>query len=445
MSRKRTNFICSDCQTPQPRWYGRCPACGSWNTLHPIEEFGEQSAANSPPSLIPLREVTAGSHPRRLAPHAELNRVLGGGFVAGGTVLIAGDPGIGKSTLALQTAAGFGNVLYVCGEESPSQLKLRAERLGLADAALHLIDDTRADAIEPILRSTPPEFVVVDSVQTLNFSQSLRATGFLGSVSRIRETSSLLIQAAKAADVTLLLIGHVTKGGDVAGPMALEHLVDTVLVMEQDVSGEFRLLRATKNRFGPTDMVGLFRMTESGLEDVSNPSEILLPRDRRAVPGAAVTASLEGKRPLLVELQALTVKTTYGMPKRVSTGIDPNRLSMLLAVLERKAGLSFSQHDVYLNSAGGFRLRETATDLGVAAATASSLRNLAVPPDTLFCGEISLSGEIRPVSRLGTRLAEAAGLGFRRAVVPYQPLSEEPEIAIHPVRNIEDLLCRLPS
>jgi DNA repair protein RadA/Sms len=433
---RSSSFACSECGAAQPQWVGRCPSCGAWGT---IAEIAGKGGRRAKAGLTRLSEVDAQASARRPIGIGELDRVLGGGLVPGSLVLLAGDPGIGKSTLILAVAARCGETLYAAGEESPAQIRLRADRLGLPADRIAVTTEPTAEGIAQLAESARPGLIIVDSIQTIR----TETPSGVGAVNQIRESAAVLLRCAKTLEIPIVLIGHVTKSGDVAGPMLLEHLVDVVLMMEADTSGAFRLVRGLKNRFGSTDEIGLFRMTEQGLAEVANPSEILLSEGAGGRPGSAVVATLEGRRPLLVELQALTVPTTYGLPRRLATGVDPNRLAMLLAVLERRGGIESSKDDVYLNSAGGFRVKETAADLGIVSAVTSALRNRALPSRTVFLGEVGLGGEIRPVPRLEARLREAAGLGFERAFAPKQKIEGKSPIELVTVKTIEELLENL--
>lgn len=432
MAKNTSAYVCTECGVEQPRWFGRCPSCGAWSS---IVEPKEAAAATG---SVTLAEVDPLAADRVSTGSPEFDRVLGGGLVKGAVVLLSGDPGIGKSTLALQTTRAFKRTLYSAGEESAAQIKLRAERLGVGGEGVIVSEAVTVEGIAAAVDRAQPEFLVVDSIQTVQ----VEANGGTGVVNQIREATARILRLVKQRNLPALIIGHVTKSGDVAGPMLLEHLVDVVALLEPDLSGGFRLLRGLKNRFGATDEVGLFQMTESGMKDMADPSSFLMPTGRRPQAGSAIVASLEGRRPLLVELQALTIPTAYGLPRRVSTGIDANRLALLLAVLERRGGVETNKDDVYLNSAGGMRLKETAVDLGVIAAVASAARNRALPPDLFFCGEVGLGGEVRPVGRIEARLKEAATLGFARAVVPKQKIENRFGLELEPTAEIKEMLCR---
>jgi DNA repair protein RadA/Sms len=421
MGRSRSVYACTECGAQQPRWLGRCPECGGWSTL--VEERAEAATearellAREPQSAKPRRlaEIDADAVPRLETGIAELDRVLGGGLVPGSVVLLAGEPGVGKSTLALQLAAGVHGsrpVLYVAGEESPEQIRLRANRLTSLPEALVVLAETRVEALADPWRDTQPSLVLVDSVQTL---RSERVESAPGSVAQVRECAALLAATAKAHGAVLVLVGHVTKEGAIAGPRVLEHLVDVVLSLEGDAFHAFRLLRAHKNRFGSTQEIGVFHMGGAGLEAVANPSELFLAERRAGAPGSCIVPWLEGSRPMLIEIQALVAPAGYGTARRTAIGVDDARLALLLAVLDRRARVDLLNRDVYVNAVGGVRIRDPGADLALALALASSRLDLALPADAAACGEIGLGGEIRRVARLDARVAEAARLGFRRA------------------------------
>ena len=424
----KTVFLCAECGNESPKWFGRCPHCGAWNSARegpgrreattPRAGYGSALASPAPRRF---EEIEGSAEDRWRSGIGELDRVLGGGLVPGSLVLIGGDPGIGKSTLALQLAGALGragkSVLYVSGEESPRQTKMRAERLALQKGAAELWIQAEIDleAITAEVERLNPSLLVVDSIQTLYIS-SLDAAP--GSVSQVRECGLRLLRLAKERGIPILLIGHVTKDGSVAGPRTLEHMVDAVIYLEGDRHHEYRILSAAKNRFGSTHEIGVFEMRGDGLAEVENPSERLL-RDRgESVPGSAVVASIEGSRPLLSEVQALVAPTHYANPQRVAQGIDPRRLAVVIAVLDKRAGTSLAGADVFVNVAGGIRLEEPAADLGIALARASSFRDRPLPPDLVAVGEVGLGGELRPVPQIERRLAEARRLGFRAAIVP---------------------------
>jgi DNA repair protein RadA/Sms len=429
----RASFFCSACGNEQPRWFGHCPACGEWNTAAEAPAGARSSAqavARGPRGWAPasgvrregpvaLAHVSPDETARTHTGMRELDRVLGGGLVPGSLLLVGGDPGIGKSTLLLQLALALSaagrKVLYVSGEESEQQIRLRATRLGDVPEGLLLLCETDLERVLEVAAAESPDALIADSIQTL-----LRADleGGAGTVTQVRECGLALLHYAKASRTPVFLVGHVTKDGAVAGPRVLEHMVDAVLYLEGERYQHYRVLRAAKNRFGGTHELGVFEMLESGLREVANPSEAFLSDGARDVPGVAVVASLEGARPLLVEVQALVSTSFYGTPQRVTSGYDPRRLAVLLAVLERRVGLRLGRHDVFVTVTGGFRLDDPGADLGVALAIASSFRSRPVLAGTLALGEVSLSGELRRVPRLDARLREAAQMGFARAGFP---------------------------
>jgi len=431
VARSRSVFACTECGAQQPRWLGRCPGCGAWSTLveEPIgperssgRDFLGGAVVSDKPAPVALRDVDPGEAPRLPTGISELDRVLGGGLVPGSVVLLGGEPGIGKSTLALQLAAqlcgapGKGlPVLYVTGEESPEQVHLRAARLAANAGDVLLLPETHLEALAELWRKLRPRLVLVDSIQTLRTD---RIDSAAGSVGQVRECAALLAASAKSEGTALLLIGHVTKEGSLAGPRVLEHLVDVVLSFEGDRAHPFRILRATKNRFGATSEIGVFTMGEGGLEAVPNPSELFLAERRPGAPGSSIVPVLEGSRPMLVEVQALVAPAGYGTARRTCLGIDDGRVALLLAVLDRRTSVDLCSRDVYVNVTGGVRVVEPAADLGVALALASSRLDLALPPDVAACGEVGLGGEVRRVSRIDLRIREAARLGFRRVLLP---------------------------
>ncbi|CAG0951513.1 DNA repair protein RadA [Myxococcaceae bacterium] len=426
MARPRSVHACTECGAQSPRWLGRCPSCGGWNTLveEPVGGAGESAEAileapRGAVQAIRLGDVRSEETPRFSSGISELDRVLGGGIVPGAVLLLGGEPGVGKSTLALQLAAeacaAGRTVLYVCGEESPEQVRLRAERLPGDPAEVRVVAETRVEALGAVWRETRPELVIVDSIQTMRTD---RVESAPGSVSQVRECAALLAAAAKTGNTAVVLVGHVTKEGAIAGPRVLEHLVDVVLTFEGDRSHAVRALRATKNRFGSTQEVGVFAMTGSGLEGVENPSELFLAERRPGVPGSCIVPFLEGTRPMLLEVQALVAPAGYATARRTCLGIDDGRVALLLAVLERRAGIDLVSRDVYVNVTGGVRVAEPGADLGVALALASSRLDVPLPDDVAACGEIGLGGEVRRVGRIDLRVREAARLGFRRILLP---------------------------
>jgi DNA repair protein RadA/Sms len=414
-------FVCQQCGRESIKWLGHCPDCEGWNTFVETLRAPASHSRTAHPSNAPLElsQATTEEVPRIAIDMEEFNRVLGGGIVPGSLVLIGGDPGIGKSTLLLQVSAmvaqGGGKVLYIAGEESPGQIRLRAKRLNVDGDRLFILPETNMEMIVEHLSQAPPDIVIIDSIQTTYLDEM---GGAPGSVGQIRECTMRLMQWAKPANVPVLLSGHVTKDGAIAGPRVLEHIVDVVLYLEGESFSAYRLLRGAKNRFGSTNEVGIFEMRGQGLAEVTNPSEIFLAERGGETIGSAVVPTLEGTRPLLVEIQALTSNTGYGPPRRIANGIDFNRLLMITAVLTKRAGLALGNQDIIANVAGGLKVSEPAADLGVALAIASSLRNVAVDPDLVAIGELGLSGELRSVPHLERRLSEAAKLGFKRCLLP---------------------------
>ncbi len=454
MAKLRVQYACQECGATQVKWMGRCPSCGGWNTLQE-EAAAEDSPARGQalpveaPAAVSLDEVAEAPVPRFTTGLAEVDRVLGGGLVPGSLVLLGGDPGVGKSTLVLQACAGLAasgrKVLYASGEESVQQVHLRARRLGVLSPGIRLVAETQWEKVAACASAEACGVLVVDSIQTL-FSSDLPASP--GTVSQVRECAVRLMALAKSRNLPVFLIGHVTKDGSLAGPRVLEHLVDAVLTLEGDADHSFRMLRASKNRFGNTRELGLFEMREQGLAQVSNPSEYLLRQRGLAQPGACAMASLEGSRPLLVEVQALVTASHEGAARRSSAGVDPWRLNLLYAVLEKRCGIPLHQQDVFVSVAGGFRLQEPAADLALAAAVSSSLRDQALPRQWIVFGEVGLGGEVRPVKQTGLRLKEAARFGFKHAVVPWAEGREAEEwkglgIAAHPVKELGEALAAL--
>jgi DNA repair protein RadA/Sms len=420
-------FVCSSCGVSSPKWMGRCSSCGEWNTI--VEEVVQKETApeersrawKSPggstrdPQPVALPDVKTGDTHRMHTTDAELNRVLGGGIVSGSLILIGGQPGIGKSTLMLQLALRIkAKILYVSGEESEEQIKMRADRLGGQVSDCYLLTETNTSKILSHAQALAPDLVIIDSIQTLS-SPHIDSTP--GSVSQVRECAGDLQRFAKETNIPVFLIGHITKDGSIAGPKLLEHIVDVVLQFEGDRNYTYRILRTLKNRFGSTDELGIYEMQESGLREVSNPSELLLSQTDEELSGSSVAATMEGMRPMLIETQALVSTAVFGTPQRTATGFDLRRLSMLLAVLEKRGGFPFSQNDVFLNLAGGIRVEDPGIDLAIVAALISSLQDVAVTKDTCFAGEVGLSGEIRAVSRIDQRIQEADRLGFKQMFI----------------------------
>jgi DNA repair protein RadA/Sms len=450
----RTVYRCTDCGAEHAKWAGRCDTCGEWNTL--VEEVAAAGAKTKTPKakrgsqgapagdISKLRDVAGSDAPRWKSGLAEFDFALGGGIVPGSMVLVGGEPGIGKSTLLLQIAARLQNsgraALYASGEESPLQVRLRADRLDESAGDVELLSETNLETVIATAEARHPKILIVDSIQTL-YTADLE--GAPGNVGQVRECAARLMRFAKESGTTVFVVGHVTKGGGIAGPKTLEHIVDTVLYFEGESTLDHRVLRATKNRFGSVDEIGVFRMTDRGLEAVANPSELFLGDRQSVASGSAVTALLEGSRPVLVEVQALAARAGFGTPQRVSTGFDSRRLALLLAVLEKRAGLSFAQLDVFLNVVGGVRMQEPAGDLAVAAALASSVYDRATPNDAAFIGELGLGGEIRPVSQVERRVAEATNMGMSRVFVSERSVPRKSNANIVPVRTVSDVFQRL--
>jgi len=473
MAKQRSLYVCNECGAESSQYFGRCPSCGSWNSL--VEQLvapaatnrvaaiarggksrAESSSATSPQPITALTLNQIEDYPlsRISSGYTEFDRVLGGGIVPGSLVLIGGDPGIGKSTLLLQVAnllAARHRTLYVCAEESGQQVKLRSQRLGIANADskkksasennlsnnLYLLPETDLETILRELESLRPQVAVIDSIQALYFA-SLNSSP--GSVAQVRECTSALMQVAKRESISLFIVGHVTKEGAIAGPKVLEHLVDTVLYFEGDRFASHRLLRSVKNRFGATHELGVFEMAEGGLEEVTNPSELFLGNRDEQTPGTATIVACEGTRPLVVELQALVSPTSYSSPRRSTTGIEYNRLLQILAVLEKRVGIPLSKLDAYVSASGGLNVSEPAADLGVAIAIAASFRDRVVDPTTVLIGEVGLGGQIRPVSQMELRLKEAAKLGFKRAIVPNAQSLPSLNLEVIPVSRVVDAI-----
>lgn len=449
MSKNKTFFQCQSCGYASPKWLGKCPDCGSWNSFveekpAPPSRLGPSLQGLGKTEPVVLRSVEGISEKRNPTGIKEFDRVLGGGVVPGSVILVGGDPGIGKSTLLLQAFSGLakksGKLLYVSGEESPQQIKMRADRLSVDSESIILLPETSLEGILDAAAKMSPEAMVVDSIQTVFTQEMLSAPG---SVGQVRECAARLMLFAKRSDIPVFIVGHVTKEGTIAGPRVLEHIVDTVLYFEGDRGHSYRILRTIKNRFGSTNEIGIFEMSDSGLKEVDNPSELFLSERPQNVAGSTVVASLEGTRPLMVEIQALVSRTNFGMPRRTSIGVDFNRVNLLVAVLEKRAGLMLGGMDIFVNIVGGLKIPEPAVDLGIIATIASSFRDKPVAPKTFVFGEIGLSGEIRAVAQAELRLKEAAKIGFKTAVIPAgnaEKISSNEGLEIIGVKDIAECL-----
>jgi DNA repair protein RadA/Sms len=448
---QKTAFFCQNCGYESPKWVGKCPGCGEWNRF--AEEPTKATDSRVPPEYQlnekprSIDTVEADEKGRLKTGMEEMDRVLGGGIVAGSAILVGGDPGIGKSTLLLQVlhrlASGGRKVLYVTGEESASQIKLRADRIGASSKNLFVLVEVALENILKYIKEVGPAAVVIDSIQTVYCSLLSSAPG---SVGQVREASERLIIFSKKTGIPVFLVGHVTKDGSIAGPKVLEHMVDTVLYFEGDSGHSYRIIRGIKNRFGPTNEIGVFEMRDRGLVEVSNPSEYFLTERPEGMAGSVVVASIEGTRPILVEVQALVVSTSFGMPRRTAIGVDTNRVSLLVAVLDKIGGLHLGNHDIFLNVAGGVRLSEPATDLGIAAAIASSFLDRPIDPKTVVFGEVGLTGEIRGINQMEVRIREAARMGFTRCVLPrtqFRGLDKAGAIELVRVGHLKELLAEI--
>lgn len=452
---KNTAFFCKECGYESAKWFGQCPVCKEWNTFveEPVSKpksakgiagTNQRAAASSAPVPVEINSVSFEENDRTSTGIAELDRVLGGGIVAGSLVLVGGDPGIGKSTLLLQmcynlSAAGR-DVLYISGEESLKQIKLRADRIGKCSGTLKLLCETSLDNIEDILTRNKPEVVIIDSIQTM-YKEDVAAAP--GSVSQVRETTSILMQLAKGLNITIFIVGHVTKEGTVAGPRMLEHMVDTVLYFEGDRYASYRILRGVKNRFGSTNEIGVFEMQQSGLSEVENPSEYMLNGRPENASGSVVVCLLEGTRPIMVEIQALVCDSNFGMARRTAAGTDYNRVNLLMAVLEKRAGIHMSGSDAYVNVAGGIKVSEPALDLGIVMALVSSFKNRAIDEKTVIFGEVGLAGEVRAVSQAQQRVNEAVKLGFKTCILPgvcLKNIKKNDKIEIIGVNNVQEAI-----
>ncbi len=451
MPKTKSIYICQNCGTQSPKWVGKCGSCNEWNT-YVQEVVHKEKAIKGPVSTATLNEpvlldnIDILETYRIRSTDEELNRVLGGGVVPGSVVLIAGEPGIGKSTLLLQVAMGFGEakVIYISGEESAQQISLRAKRLGLSASNCYIVTETATDKLLKHMKALQPALVIVDSIQTLR-SPYIESTP--GSVSQIRECTGEMQRFAKEAGVPVFLIGHITKEGSIAGPKILEHIVDTVLQFEGERKGNYRILRTSKNRYGSTSELGIYEMRNNGLREVSNPSELLISQREEQLSGIAIAATIEGMRPMLIETQALVTQAVYGTPQRSATGFDIRRLNMLLAVLEKRGGFQFGTKDVFLNIAGGLRVEDPAIDLSIICTLLSSYEDICVPANYAFAGEVGLSGEVRAVSRVEQRISEAEKLGFEKIFVPGYGLKsmdlKAHKIIIEPINKVSELYNKL--
>lgn len=454
MAKDKTAYVCENCGYDSPKWIGKCPNCGQWNTFKEIKIAATSAKKVATPATQKARayriqDISTQSLPRIDTGDAELNRVLGGGIVPGSIILLGGEPGIGKSTLILQTVMNIGrHVLYVSGEESMQQIKLRADRLsegrGFTNAEVEVLSETSLESILQEIDRVNPDIVVIDSIQTIE-TESVESSA--GSISQVRECASMLLRLAKTTGIPVLLIGHINKEGTLAGPKILEHIVDTVIQFEGDQHYMYRILRGIKNRFGSTSELGIYEMQGNGLRQVANPSELLLTEGKDELSGVAISSTIEGVRPFLVETQALVSSAAYGTPQRQATGFDQRRLNMLLAVLEKRVGFKIMQKDVFLNIAGGLRISDMAMDLSVIAAVLSSNVDTPIEQGWCMCGEVGLSGEVRPVNRIEQRVSEAEKLGFTHIIVPKYNMSalasKKYNIQIHPIRKVEEALRAL--
>lgn len=454
MAKIKTSYICSECGFESPKWYGKCPSCGEWNTLN--EELNSQQTKNSfSNSFSTVNQVLAlddicGENDERIPTKIEeFDRVLGGGIVKGSLVLLSGDPGIGKSTILLQICQNLGSkgqkILYVSGEESANQIKLRAVRIGVTSKNLFILSQTDLATIVECIKAEKPDIVIIDSIQTMVYEQ---ANSSAGSITQVRECTNVFMHTAKGLGIPIFIVGHVNKDGAIAGPKVLEHIVDTVLYFEGERNYSYRILRGVKNRFGSTNEIGVFEMTADGLKEVLNPSLMMISGRPKNTSGTCVACVMEGTRPILAEVQGLVCATGFGTPRRMSTGFDYNRMSMLLAVLEKRAGYFFNNMDAYVNVVGGLKLDEPAADLTVALALVSSLKDKAVDDKTIAFGEVGLAGEIRAVNNCEQRIAEAKRLGFERCIIPFHNYksitnSLKSTFDIIPVRNIREAFSAL--
>lgn len=426
----KTVFICTECGYESAKWLGKCPGCNAWNTLE--EEIISTSKGKADITRIgglkaaatPLSKINISSEPRYITGIDELDRVLGGGIVKGSVTLLSGDPGIGKSTILLQICNSLQNslkILYVSGEESATQIKMRAERIGVKSDSVSVMTETDTLSVCEYIKTSKPDLVMIDSIQTMQIAELSSAPG---SIVQVRECTNMLLRTGKSLEIPIIIVGHVNKGGDIAGPKVMEHIVDTVLYFEGERNQSYRILRGIKNRFGSTNEIGVFEMTETGLNEVPNPSAMLLSGRMSNVSGGCITCIMEGTRPILAEVQGLATPSGFGNPRRTATGFDYNRLNLLLAVLEKRIGVNFSNHDAYINIVGGMRVDEPAADLAVALSLVSGMKDIPIDEKTIAFGEIGLSGEVRSVPRVNSRISEAARLGFTRCILPKSSLKQ---------------------
>lgn len=449
--RSKTVFVCSECGYETPKWAGKCPGCGEWNTMVEDVRLPQKSAVSAAPrpahtfSATPLSQINAADEHRFVTGISELDRVLGGGIVKGSVILLSGDPGIGKSTILLQVCNALQRdikILYVSGEESAIQIKLRAKRIGVESDSVSIMTETDVQTVCEYINSARPDLVMIDSIQTM---QHPDISSSPGSIVQVRESANLLLRTGKSLDIPIFIVGHVNKGGDIAGPKVMEHIVDTVLYFEGERNQSYRILRAIKNRFGSTNEIGVFEMTETGLAEVENPSAMMLSGRMSDVSGGCITCIIEGTRPILAEVQGLVAATGFGNARRTAAGFDYNRLNLLLAVLEKRLGLMFSNLDTYINIVGGIRLDEPAADLAVAMALVSGLRDIPIDENTVTFGEIGLSGELRSVPRAQARVNEAARMGFTRCILPsacLKQINSAPEgIKLLGVKRLSDAVA----
>ena len=449
MSKDKTVFVCSECGYESPKWMGKCPACNTWNSFYEeklVKSAGTKYEKKKEVTPVILNDLQGKDVIRSKTGFGELDRVLGGGIVKGSLILLGGEPGIGKSTLILQICDkinGEGQVLYVSGEESAEQIKIRADRLGINNKDILFLGETDISLVQEAILKTNPKLVIIDSIQTM-YSDEI--TSAPGSVSQVREITSKIMRICKENKITTIIIGHVTKDGNIAGPRVLEHMVDTVLYLEGERYFSYRILRGVKNRFGSTNEIGMFEMQDKGMTEITNPSSILISEREDNPAGSIIVATMEGTRPLLIEIQSLTSTSVFGMPRRTANGMDYNRLTMLIAVLEKKAGLLLGNQDVYINIVGGIRLNEPAIDLGVVLAAASSYKNIEIPKGVVAIGEVGLTGEVRSVNLIEKRIKEAEKLGFKCCIIPESNkklLKDKYKLDIIGVKTIYDAMKKL--